>query len=507
KSRPCIIFIDEIDAVGRQRGTGLGGGNDEREQTLNQLLVEMDGFDPNEGIIVLAATNRSDVLDPAILRPGRFDRQIYVHIPDVRGREAILRIHARNKPVDSEVDFQTLARITSGFTGADIENMLNEASILAARADRAKIIMADVTEGINKVIMGPQKKSRLVTERDKKITTYHEAGHAILAKLLPFCDEVQEVSIIPRGMAAGYTMSRPSDDDNHMTYNKLNDNIAMSMGGRIAEELVFKDISTGAQNDIQHATELARRMVTEWGMSKQLGFVGYDTVAEPFLGRDYQRQSKYSERTAATIDDEIRGILNYNYERAFKILEENKKLMDEMSKLLFEKETIYKEEVDLIMKGEPIENIIAEMDKKAKERKIKEEKAKADSLITKKIRELDTRLKTAEMLSKAGIITNTEFEQLKASKVKLEKELNSKELEKKDKVNQKPKAEKASTAKKSTKKPVSTTSKKPKKKSPLKTEKEKTTKIKEKSKKNNDLNKKSSSVSKKSKKNTENENK
>jgi cell division protease FtsH len=423
KSRPCIIFIDEIDAVGRQRGTGLGGGNDEREQTLNQLLVEMDGFEPNEGIIVLAATNRSDVLDPALLRPGRFDRQIYVHIPDVRGREAILKIHARNKSLDNDIDFQTLARITSGFTGADIENMLNEAAILAARADRPKIIMSDITEGINKVIMGPQKKSRLVTERDKKITTYHEAGHAILAKLLPNCDEVQEVSIIPRGMAAGYTMSRPSDDDNHMTFNKLNDIIAMTMGGRIAEEIIFKDISTGAQNDIKHATELARKMVAEWGMSKELGFVGYDTSAEPFLGRDSQNQSKYSEKTAATIDEEIRKILNYNYERAFKILKENKKLMDEMSNLLIVKETIYKEEVDMIMKGEAVDKIIAEMDKKAKERKEKEEKVKADNILSKRMRELETKLKTAEMLLKAGVITNQEFEQLKLSKEQVENDL------------------------------------------------------------------------------------
>ena len=416
KSRPCIIFIDEIDAVGRQRGTGLGGGNDEREQTLNQLLVEMDGFEANEGIIVLAATNRSDVLDPALLRPGRFDRQIYVHVPDVKGREAIIKIHARNKPIDEEVDYQTLARITSGFTGADIENMLNEASILAARADRPKIIMSDLTEGINKVIMGPQKKSLLVTERDKKITTYHEAGHAILGKLLPNCDEVQEVSIIPRGMAAGYTMSRPNEDDNHVTYNKLLDQISMCMGGRIAEEIVFKDISTGAQNDIKQATEIARKMVTEWGMSKELGFVGYDTSTEPFLGRDYQNQSKYSEKTAATIDSEIRDILKHCYDRATKILKENRKLMDTMSEILLLKETIYKEEVDMIMQGKSVEEIVKEMDKKFNERKIKEEKVKADMQISKKINQLNEKIKTAEMLLKAGVVTQNEFDQLKKSK-------------------------------------------------------------------------------------------
>lgn len=430
KSRPCIIFIDEIDAVGRQRGTGLGGGNDEREQTLNQLLVEMDGFEANDGIIVLAATNRSDVLDPALLRPGRFDRQIYVHVPDVKGREAIIKIHAKNKPIDDEVDFQTLARITSGFTGADIENMLNEAAILAARADRPKIIMSDLTEGINKVIMGPQKKSLLVTERDKKITTYHESGHAILGKILENCDEVQEVSIIPRGNAAGYTMSRPSEDDNHVTYKKLLDQISMTMGGRIAEEIVFGDISTGAQNDIQQATELARRMVTEWGMSKSLGFVGYDTSTQPFLGRDYQNQSKYSEKTAATIDEEIREILKSCYERATKILKENRILMDRMSDLLILKETIYKEEVDMIMAGKTVEEIVSEMDKKVAERKAKEKKYKADGELTKKIRDMDEKLKTAEMLLKAGVIIQEEFDELKAARNALNAKLNRVEDEK-----------------------------------------------------------------------------
>lgn len=438
KSRPCIIFIDEIDAVGRQRGTGLGGGNDEREQTLNQLLVEMDGFEANEGIIVLAATNRSDVLDPALLRPGRFDRQIYVHVPDVRGREAIIKIHARNKPIDDEVDYQTLARITSGFTGADIENMLNEASILAARADRPKIIMSDLTEGINKVIMGPQKKSLLVTERDKKITTYHEAGHAILGKLLPNCDEVQEVSIIPRGMAAGYTMSRPDEDDNHVTYKKLLDQISMCMGGRIAEEIVFGDISTGAQNDIMQATEIARRMVTEWGMSKELGFVGYDTSNQPFLGRDYQNQSKYSEKTASTIDEEIRGILKECYNRASKLLKENRVLMDKMSEILLLKETIYKEEVDMIIEGKEVEEIISEMDKKAKLRKIKEENGRMNNELSKKIKQMDEKIKTAEMLVKAGVVTPEEFEQLKKSREDLEKTIeegSKPKLEEKDNLN------------------------------------------------------------------------
>ena len=422
KSRPCIIFIDEIDAVGRQRGTGLGGGNDEREQTLNQLLVEMDGFEANEGIIVLAATNRSDVLDPALLRPGRFDRQIYVHVPDVKGRESIIKIHARNKPLDDDIDFKVLARITSGFTGADIENMLNEASILAARANRPKIIMSDLTEGINKVIMGPQKKSRLVTDRGKKITTYHESGHAILGKLLENCDEVQEVSIIPRGMAAGYTMSRPSEDDQHMTYNKLNDQIAMCMGGRIAEQIVFGDISTGASNDIQHATDIARKMVTEWGMSNRLGFIGYDTSTQPFLGRDYQNQSKYSEETAAIIDEEIRDILDYNYKRAYKLLEENRLIMDKMSELLIIKETIYKEEVDMLMEGKSVDEIVAEMDKKAEILKEKEEKGRKDNEYLRKLNDLNNKLKTAEMLLKAGVVTKKEYDQLVENKNEIEKE-------------------------------------------------------------------------------------
>ena len=424
KNRPCIIFIDEIDAVGRQRGTGLGGGNDEREQTLNQLLVEMDGFDANEGIIVLAATNRSDVLDPALLRPGRFDRQIYVHAPDVKGRESIIKIHARNKPIDEEVDFKVLARITSGFTGADIENMLNEASILAARANRPKIIMSDLTEGINKVIMGPQKKSRLVTDRDKKITTYHESGHAIVAKLLENCDEVQEVSIIPRGMAAGYTMSRPSEDDQHLTFNKLNDQIAMCMGGRIAEEIVFKDISTGASNDIQQATDLARKMVTEWGMSSKLGFIGYDTGAQPFLGRDYNNQSKYSEETAAIIDEEIRKILKYNYERATKLLKENRKIMDKMSELLLLKETIYKEEVDMLMEGKSVKAIVKEMDKKAEELSEREKKGRLNADYLNKINELTNKIKTAEMLLKAGVVTKEEYDKLVENKNKLVEEYN-----------------------------------------------------------------------------------
>ena len=410
KNSPCIIFIDEIDAVGRQRGAGLGGSNDEREQTLNQMLVELDGFEANTGIIVLAATNRADVLDPALLRPGRFDRQVYVHAPDVKGREGIIRIHARNKPLDEEVDFETLARITSGFTGADLENMLNEAAILAARANRPRILMQDITEGINKVVMGPQKKSSVVTERDKKITAYHESGHAILAKKLEFTEEVQEVSIIPRGMAAGYTMSRPSSDDRHMTINKLNDTIAELMGGRIAEELVFKDITTGASNDIQRATEIARRMVTEWGMSKKLGFVSFGTNDEVFIGRDYQSRALYSEKVASEIDAEIKEILDYNYNRAKKILSDNMHLMDEMSSLLLEKETIYKEEVDMLLDGVSKEEIIAKMDEREDIRRKKAEKCRAERELYTKLRELEMKLKMTEVLVENGIASKEELE-------------------------------------------------------------------------------------------------
>ncbi len=356
KNMPCIIFIDEIDAVGRQRGAGLGGGHDEREQTLNQLLVQMDGFETNDGVIVMAATNRADILDPALLRPGRFDRQIYVNIPDVRGREAIFKVHARNKPISPDVDFQVLARITSGFSGAEIANLLNEAAILCARDNRTQISMEALYEGINKVVMGPQKKSRLVTEVDKRITAYHEAGHAIVARLEPMCDPVHEVSIIPRGQAAGYTMTRPESDDNHMTIGKLKANLAMSMGGRAAEELVIEDITTGAVGDIKHATDIARKMVTEWGMS-ELGPVYYGSNQEVFLGRDYQSTHTYSETVATKIDDAVAALVETAHKEAVKKLTEHRKIMDCMVRLLIERETIYTEEVDMIMDGKSYEEV------------------------------------------------------------------------------------------------------------------------------------------------------
>ena len=424
KNKPCIVFIDEIDAVGRQRGAGLGGGNDEREQTLNQLLVEMDGFEPNEGIIVLAATNRSDVLDPALMRPGRFDRQIYVHIPDVRGREGILRIHARNKPLDEDVDFGVLARITTGFTGADIENMLNEAAILAARAGRPKIIMEDITEGINKVIMGPQKKSRLLTEKDRRLTAYHEAGHTIVAKKMANCEDVQEVSIIPRGHAGGYTMSRPENDDMTMSYNKANDTIAMSMGGRIAEEIIFKDITSGASSDIQHATKIAKAMVYDWGMSKKIGFLSLGDSSQVFIGRDYQTKNDFSEKLAGMADDEIMSILNANYKRAKEVLEENIEYLHEMAKLLLARETIYKEEVDMILAGKKTEEIVKLMEKKDKERKAKEDKFKTQRDKVSKLENYRKKIAEGENLVKLGVISQEELDLVKADYEALEKSLN-----------------------------------------------------------------------------------
>lgn len=379
KNMPCIVFIDEIDAVGRQRGAGLGGGNDEREQTLNQLLVQMDGFEANSSIIVMAATNRSDILDPALMRPGRFDRQIYVNVPDVRGREEIFKVHSRNKPLAPEVNFKSLARLTAGFTGADIENLLNEAAIFAARDDRKLISMKDISEAINKVIAGPAKKSRLVTESDKRITAYHESGHAIVAKQMKHCDNVHEISIIPRGMAAGYTITLPENDDNHMTKGKLLDEISMMLGGRAAEEIVIKDISTGASNDIQRASNIARKMVTEWGMSDVLGNMYLGSSQEVFLGRDYQTQLNYSDDVAAKIDEEVMRILDEQYQVALNILKKHRSVMDRMVKLLYDKETIYEEEIDKLFEADvekppqpdviPLSGSVAEPKPEPKKRK------------------------------------------------------------------------------------------------------------------------------------------
>ena len=425
---PCIVFIDEIDAVGRQRGAGLGGGNDEREQTLNQLLVEMDGFESNTGIIVLAATNRADVLDPALLRPGRFDRQIMVYPPDVKGREGIIKIHAKNKPIDPEVNLTAIARLTSGFTGADIENFLNEAAILAARDGRLTITMEDITEGINKVVAGPQKKSQLITEEDKKVTAYHESGHAILSKLLNYGEQVHEVSIIPRGNAGGFTLNRPDNDNNYMFYNKLCDRITMTMGGRIAEELVFGDITPGASSDIDHATKIARRMVTEWGMSKNLGFINLGSSNEVFIGRDYQTQVNYSEKTASLIDEEIKAILDKCYKKGKDLLTKNRKILENMAQLLLLKETIYTEEVQAIVNGKDYRKVAEELDvkEKAAAEKNAERKKQAEEENLRKMQEL--KLKAAEALSNAGVITKQDLEIIKEETKKLN------ELEKTEKL-------------------------------------------------------------------------
>lgn len=472
KNKPCIVFIDEIDAVGRQRGAGLGGGNDEREQTLNQLLVEMDGFEPNEGIIVLAATNRSDVLDPALLRPGRFDRQVYVSPPDIKGREGILKIHARNKPLDESVDFKTLAKITVGFTGADIENMLNEAAILAARAGRPKILMTDITEGINKVTMGPQKKSRLITDKDRKLTAYHESGHAILAKKLKNCDEVQEVSIIPRGMAGGYTMQRQENDNSYQSYNYLMDEIAMCMGGRIAEEIIFKDVTTGASSDINQATKIAHAMIYNYGMSKNLGFMSLDTSQQVFIGRDYKNKNEFSEKLAAEADDEIRGILEYNYKRAKKILTDNVDLLHEMVKLLLERETIFKEEVDMLIQGKKSGEIVKIIEEREKAQREKEKKIREEGAMRDMFESYKRKVKEGEKLLASGIITQKEYDAIKLEYEQFEKTMNAQkdseesanvkeEVKLAEKPQEKPKAIKSKMEEKSetaSKKPASTKS-------------------------------------------------
>jgi cell division protease FtsH len=354
KTSPAIIFIDEIDAVGRHRGAGLGGGHDEREQTLNQLLVEMDGFDPHASIIVIAATNRPDILDPALLRPGRFDRQIIVGTPDVKGREDILRIHARQKPLGYDVDLKVLAKRTPGFTGADLENMLNEAAILAARKKLRVIGMEEVEEAITRVIAGPEKRSRVISDEDKRITAYHETGHAVVSSLLPNCDPVHEISIIQRGRAAGYTMTLPEKETQHMPRAKLKDNIAMLLSGRVAEKLFIGDISTGAYNDLQRATEIARKMVTEYGMSERLGPIFLGGGQEVFIGKDFGHARNYSEEIASIIDEEIRAIIEEAFAKVERLLTENSDAVHRVANALIEREKLDGEQFELLMKGEPL---------------------------------------------------------------------------------------------------------------------------------------------------------
>jgi cell division protease FtsH len=352
KNAPCIVFIDEIDAVGRQRGAGLGGGHDEREQTLNQLLVEMDGFATNEGIIVVAATNRPDILDPALLRPGRFDRQITVNVPDILGRKDILKVHIKGKPLGDDVDVEVLARRTPGFTGADLANLVNEAALLAARRNKREINMEEMEDAVERVIAGPEKKSRVISDYERKLVAYHEGGHAVIAYLLPNTDPLHKVSIIPRGRAGGYTLLLPKEDRNYVTRSQMLDQIVMLLGGRMAESLVLKEISTGAQNDLERATELVRRMITQYGMSEELGPLTFGRRQEQvFLGRDISQDRNYSEAIAYSIDKEARRMIDEAYNKAKELLENNMDRLHLVAKTLMEKETLEAEEFFELMEG------------------------------------------------------------------------------------------------------------------------------------------------------------
>ena len=375
RNAPCIVFIDEIDAVGRRRGAGIGGGNDEREQTLNQLLVEMDGFDLNEGIIVLAATNRPDVLDPAILRPGRFDRQVTISVPDVKGREAIFELYAKNKPIDENVDLSVLAKRTPGFTPADIENMMNEAALLTARRNGTIIHMHDLEEAITRVIAGPQKTSRVMSDKEKRLTAFHEAGHAVIQRCIPGSDPVHQVTIMPRGSAGGFTMTLPEEDRYYATKADMENEIVDLLGGRLAEAIVIGDISTGASNDLEKATKIAHDMVTKYGMSDAIGPVNYSDADEVFLGRDFTSKQNYSEDLASKIDKEVRRIMDESYARGKKILEEHRDELDRVAGALLELETLDAEEFEDVFTGKRTASEIAEANGiKAKIRKEKEEK-------------------------------------------------------------------------------------------------------------------------------------
>ncbi|MFW6409944.1 MAG: ATP-dependent zinc metalloprotease FtsH, partial [Halanaerobiales bacterium] len=357
ENSPCIIFVDELDAVGRQRGAGVGGGHDEREQTLNQLLVEMDGFEPNEGIILMAATNRPDVLDPALLRPGRFDRQVLVDKPDYKSREAILKIHIRNKPVADDVNTEILAKRTPGFTGADMENLANEAAIMAARRNKEVITMLEFDDAIDRVIAGPAKKSRVISDKERDIVSYHETGHALLGELLENADRTHKVSIIPRGRAGGFTINLPEDDKNFVTKKELLDMVTSLLGGRVAEEIFLDDISTGAQNDLERATRIVRAMVTEYGMSEKLGplTLGQKHNQQVFLGRDLGREKNYSEEVAAEIDQEVSNIVEECYQKAEKLLKENASTVEKVVRELKKRETLTGEQIHKIMEGKPLD--------------------------------------------------------------------------------------------------------------------------------------------------------
>ncbi len=351
KSAPCIVFIDEIDAVGRHRGAGLGGGHDEREQTLNQLLVEMDGFGVNEGVIILAATNRPDILDPALLRPGRFDRRVFVGFPDIKGREAILKVHSKGKPLGSDVKLGELAKSTSGFTGADLENLLNEAALLAARKNKKRIEMDDIKEATFKVVVGPEKKSRVMSEKEKKLTAFHEAGHAIAVKVASTTDKVDRVSIVPSGRAGGYTAHKPDEDKSYHTRDQLMEKIIIAMGGRAAEDIVFGEISTGASNDLKHANSVARSMITKFGMSENLSNMVFDENDEIFIGRDFRQTRAYSEEVAALIDKEVKHLIDSAYGKTVSILKQHINLLHKIADALLEKEKLEGAEFEALFVG------------------------------------------------------------------------------------------------------------------------------------------------------------